>query len=249
MKVPFKEKLRQDVPLVGIIQTLASSEITEIIAAAGFDWLFVDLEHGTLGIREAQVLLQAANPALDCLVRVPANQEDWIKKSLDIGADGIIIPQIHSAREAARAVASCKYPPQGNRSVGIARAHGYGPHFDQYVANANDEIAVVLQIEHSQAVANIDAIAGVPGIDALFVGPYDLSASMGKPGRVNDADVQRAIAAVKECADAVGLPVGIFAADPVAARACMAAGYKLIAVGMDTLLLGKAARETVAALR
>lgn len=202
-----------------------------------------------MGIRETQAILQAASPALGCLVRVPVNQEDWIKRSLDTGADGIIIPQIQSADSAARAIRQCKYPPEGTRSVGIARAHGFGTRFDQYIAEANDDIAIVLQIEHIQAVENIDAIVDVPGIDVLFIGPYDLSASMGKTGRVTDSDVQQAIATVKAKADQAGIPTGIFGATPAAVKPYVAAGYNLIAVGMDTMLLGNVFRDLIAQLR
>ena len=245
----FNKKLHQGSPLLGTIQALASPEITEIICAAGFDWLFVDLEHSAMGFREAQMILQAAHPALDCLIRVPANQEDWIKKSLDMGAAGMIIPQIQSAEAAARAVSLCKYPPLGTRSVGIGRAHGYGPQFDQYVTKANDERAIVLQIEHIQAVENIDAILGVPGIDALFIGPYDLSASMGLTGRVTDPEVQQAIATVKARADQAEMPLGIFGVDPAAVKPYMEAGYTLIAVGLDILLMGNALRGMIKSLR
>ncbi len=235
--------------MFGTIQTLASPEVTEIIGAAGFDWLFVDLEHSAMSIREAQAILQTADQALACLIRVPVNQEDWIKKSLDTGADGIIIPQIQTAESAARAVSLCKYPPEGTRSVGIARAHGFGARFDQYMADANDEITVILQIEHIHAVENIDTILAVPGIDAVFIGPYDLSASMGKTGRVTDAGVQQAIASVKAKADQAGIPTGIFGATPDAVKPYIDAGHTLIAVGMDTLLMGSALRDMVDALR
>jgi 2-dehydro-3-deoxyglucarate aldolase/4-hydroxy-2-oxoheptanedioate aldolase len=245
----FKKKLHQATPLFGTIQTLASPEITEIICAAGFDWLFVDLEHSAMSFRDAQIILQAANPALDCMIRVPANQEEWIKKSLDLGAAGIIIPQIQSGQEAARAVSLCKYPPEGERSVGIARAQGFGSRFDQYVSEANNEISVILQIEHIQAVEQIDTIMGVPGIDALIIGPYDLSASMGKTGLIADSDVQQAIATVKACADQASIPTGIFGINPSAVKPYLEAGYTLIAVGMDTLMLSNAAREIILALR
>jgi 2-dehydro-3-deoxyglucarate aldolase len=243
MKSSFKNELARRVPLIGTIMTLPSPEIAEILCSAGFDWLFVDLEHGTLGIKDAQTILQTAAPEVSCVVRVPLNDEIWIKKSLDIGASGIVVPQILSAQEAAQAVRWCKYPPDGSRSVGIARAQGYGTHFREYVASANEETAVILQIEHITAVKNIEAIVSTPGIDCLFIGPYDLSASMGKMGQMNDPEVQRAISKVKKSADDTNIPTGIFGATPEAVRPYIEDGFILIAAGIDTAIFADAAKK------
>jgi 2-keto-3-deoxy-L-rhamnonate aldolase RhmA len=146
------------------------------------------------------------------------------------------------------AVGRCKYPPSGERSVGISRAQGYGLDFAQHIARANDEIAVILQIEHIDAVDNLEAILAVPGIDALFVGPFDLSASMNKIGRVADSKVQAAISRVTAAAAAKNLPMGIFGASADAVRNYMAVGYTLIAVGIDTMILATAATAIVDAI-
>ena len=117
-------------------------------------------------------------------MRVPANDDVWIKKALDIGAAGVLVPMVNTAAMAAQIVRACKYAPAGTRGMGLARAHRYGTGFQDYVARANDCVAVIVQAEHIEAVEQIEAIVRVPGIDAVFVGPcYDLSASMGKPGR------------------------------------------------------------------
>jgi 2-dehydro-3-deoxyglucarate aldolase len=245
MKNSLKISLSRQTPLVGTVLTLPSTEIAEILCSAGFDWLFIDLEHSTLGIKDAQAILQAVLPQVPCVVRVPLNDEIWIKKSLDIGASGIVVPQILSAEEAARAVRWCKYPPEGSRSVGIARAQGYGSRFNQYVATANMDTAVILQIEHIAAIQNIEAIIGIPGIDCLFIGPYDLSASMGKMGQVNDPDVQHAISKVKKCADDASIPTGIFGITPEAVKPYIEDGYTLIAIGIDTMIFGEAAKKIV----
>jgi 2-dehydro-3-deoxyglucarate aldolase len=229
--------------LVGTIVSLPSPDIAEILSRAGFDWLFVDLEHSALGIREAQAILQAVQPHTACLVRVPAIDEAWVKKALDAGAEGIILPQVKTSLQCRRAVELCRYPPAGVRSVGIARAHGYGFDFQGYVASANDDTAVVVQIEHIEAVAGIDDILAVPGVDAVFVGPYDLSASMGKAGQTTAADVQQAISRVRESARRARIPLGIFGATAEAAAPYIQQGCTLVAVGTDTLLLGKAARD------
>lgn len=245
MKNLLKKKLSLQSPLFGTMVTLPSSEITEILCSAGFDWLFIDLEHSAMSIKEAQAILQAASPRVACLIRVPLNNETWIKKSLDIGAAGIIVPQIQSAEEAARAVRWCKYPPEGSRSVGIARAQGYGAHFQAYVDSANMETTVILQIEHINAIHNIESIVNIPGIDCLFIGPYDLSASMGKMGRVNDPEVRAAISKVKTCAHAADIATGIFGTTPEAVRPYIDDGFTLIAISIDTMILGDAAKKIV----
>ncbi len=249
MRDTFKCKLvRQDL-LVGTIVTLSSPEIGEILCGAGLDWLFVDLEHSTMSIKDAQAILQATASHVDCVVRVPLNDDVWIKKVLDIGASGVIVPLIRTAEEAQRAVQLCKYPPEGLRSVGIGRAHGYGEKFQDYIESANDEIAVIIQIEHIDAVNNVEKILNVSGIDGLFVGPYDLSASMGKIGQTTDPDVQEAILQVKRAATRARMPMGIFGASAEAVKPFVESGYTLIAVGMDTLLLGSAAKNIMAQLK
>ena len=245
MKISLRKKIAKKPPLVGTVVTLPSPEIAEIFCSAGFDWLFIDLEHSAMGIRDAQAIIQAAGPQIPCVIRVPLNDETWIKKSLDIGASGIIVPQIQSAEEAARAVRWCKYPPEGSRSVGIARAQGYGTHFKTYVDSANTETAVILQIEHINAIHNIESIVKIPGIDCLLIGPYDLSASMSKTGQVNDPEIRDAISTVKTCADAADIPTGIFGTSPEAVRPYIDDGFRLIAIGIDTMMLGDAAKKII----
>ncbi|QTA85486.1 HpcH/HpaI aldolase family protein [Desulfonema magnum] len=235
--------------LIGAIITLPSTELAEIFCMSGFDWLFVDIEHSALTIRDAQLILQAVTPKFPCLIRVPSNDEVWIKKSLDIGASGIIIPQIRSAGDARQAVRLCKYPPEGSRGVGVARAQGYGGNFQKYVASANDETVVIIQIEHKDAVDDIENIVRVSGIDCLFVGPYDLSASMGKMGLTTDPAVQKAISHVKKYADQAKIPLGIFGATAEVLKPYIQSGYTLIAVCIDTMLIEKAAKNIVASLK
>ncbi|MBW2514912.1 MAG: 2,4-dihydroxyhept-2-ene-1,7-dioic acid aldolase [Deltaproteobacteria bacterium] len=242
MKNSLRKMMARKSPLVGTMVTLPSPETAEILCSAGFDWFFIDLEHSAMSVRDAQSILQAASPQVACVIRVPSNDEIWIKKCLDIGASGIIVPQIQSAEEAAQAVQWCRYPPKGSRSVGIARAQGYGASFKAYVDSANAETAVILQIEHINAIHNITSIVGIPGIDCLFIGPYDLSASMGKMGQVNDPEVRAAISKVKTCADASDIPTGIFGMTPGAVRPYIDDGFALIAVSLDTMILGDAAK-------
>jgi 2-dehydro-3-deoxyglucarate aldolase len=245
----FREKLKEGKPLIGTVQTLNSPEVTEILAAVGFDWLFIDLEHSILDIEGAQRILQAAGPQCPCVIRPPSQEEVWIKKILDTGAAGIIVPRVKSAEEAAGIVKCSKYPPEGDRSVGLSRAHGYGLSFQEYVDNANREIAVILQIEHIDAVREIETIVKIPGIDGLLVGPYDLSGSMGKIGQVNDPEVRQQIQRVRQVCLEANMVLGIFTANPDDVKSLVEKGFTLIALGIDTMLMGEYLRQLVRSVK
>jgi 2-keto-3-deoxy-L-rhamnonate aldolase RhmA len=223
--------------------------LVELLATAGFDWLFFDGEHGPFGALEMQAMLQAAGPDTPCLVRVPSHDEASIKKALDIGAAGIVVPQVNTAEAAADVVGRAKYAPQGVRGVGIARAHSYGLRFQEYMESANENVAVVVQAEHHEAVANIEAIVRVPGVDAVLVGPYDLSASLGIPGQIDDPAITGAIDRVSEACLAAGVRLGIFGLSAEAIQPYLKRGYTLIIAGVDTVMLGQAAGEMIAELR
>jgi 2-dehydro-3-deoxyglucarate aldolase len=236
--------LRGDL-LVGTLLTLSSNEVMEILAGVGFDWLFIDLEHSPMDAQAAQTLLQAAGGRVDCILRVPLNDEIWIKKALDTGVAGVMIPQVNTAEEALRGVRFCKYPPQGGRSVGLARAQGYGASLQEYLATANEMTAVIIQVEHISAVQNIEKILAVDGVDAVLIGPYDLSASMGLGGKVEHPEVQTAVARVRETCLAHGKTVGIYTGSAESARELIQAGYRLLALSTDTLLLRQAAADMI----
>lgn len=249
MSASLRERLAGGELLLGTIVTLPAPAVAEILAAAGFDWLFIDTEHAVLGPAEAQALMQAAAGGCACAVRVPGAGESAVRKALDAGAEGVLVPQVNSAREAARVVDLCRYPPRGSRGVGVARAQGYGMRLAEYVAEADARVAAMVQVEHIDAVRSIEAIAGVAGLDAVFIGPYDLSASMGKPGRVGDADVQEAIREVLHACRAAHTAAGIFGVDAATVAPYIEQGFRLIAVGIDTLFLGRGAAEALARLR
>ena len=185
------------------------------------------------------------------LIRLPISAPEHFKWALDTGAEGVIVPMIRSASDARHAVAYAKYPPTGDRGIGISRAHGYGATFGEYVATANDETLVVLQVEHIDAVNAIEAICAVPGVDAVFIGPYDLSGTMGLLGQVHHPDVEAAIARVLHVAQGAGVVPGLLIGDPqpgeVARRA--AEGFRLISVGVDSMMLVNAAHALVAQWR
>lgn len=249
MNFNIRARLKQAEVLIGTLITLPAPEVAEIMAGVGYDWLFIDTEHASFNARGAQGILQAVDHRCPCVIRVPSNEEVWIKKALDIGAAGIIAPGVNSAEEAERIVRLCKYPPRGTRGVGIGRAHSYGLKFKEYVASANDEIAVVLQAENTNAVKNIADIVRVPDIDAILVGPYDLSASMGKMGQINAPEVQAAIATVTKCCRKAGIPLGIFADSAESAARFIQQGYTLIAVATDCLHMIQGAAAVLKAVK
>lgn len=245
----FRARLRANETLLGTMLTLPSPATAEVLAGVGFDWFFVDGEHGALETADVLAILQAVDRDVPCIVRVPAADEVPIKKMLDLGATGIIAPQVNSAEQAARVVRSARYAPLGSRGVGLARAHGYGFRFAEYVRSANDDVAVVVQAEHAHAVDNIESIVAVEGIDAVLLGPYDLAASLGRMGQVDDPVVVDAIAHVTKTCREAGLPLGIFGVTADAVRPYVERGYTLIVAGVDTVLLGGAARNLLAELK
>jgi 2-dehydro-3-deoxyglucarate aldolase/4-hydroxy-2-oxoheptanedioate aldolase len=245
----FCKRLRNDELLLGTMLTLPSPEIAEMVSRCGFDWLFMDGEHGPLSILDWQRQIQAVGGRCASILRVPSASERDIKKALDIGADGIIAPMVNDAEQARRVVGYCKYPPRGRRGVGLARAQGYGYAFAGYMASANDETAVIVQAEHLDAIENIDEIVRVDGIDAVFIGPYDLSASMGKTGEVGADDVVAAIERVTRACQRQGVALGYFGVDAASVRPYMERGYRLICAGTDASFVTAGASETCTALK
>ena len=245
MNHTLKSRLAQRDVLVGPLVTLSSPEVSELMGQVGFDYLWIETEHAPMDVSQAQMMIQAVGGRCPCVVRVPENAEVWIKKALDVGCDGIVVPQVKSAAEAEAAVKCCLYPPAGRRSVGIGRAHGYGMSFQEYVAAVNDRLAIILQVEHVDGVRNVESIVNTPGIDAVLVGPYDLSGSMDLLGQVDHPRVVEAIREIKRHCDAAGVPAGIFVSDPQAANRYIADGFTLIALGTDALYLWQSARQAL----
>jgi 2-keto-3-deoxy-L-rhamnonate aldolase RhmA len=194
----FKEKLQVGELTIGSWITLAHPAIAEIMAKAGFDWLTVDLEHSVITIREAEELIRVIDLCGAVpLVRLSANDPVQIKRVMDAGAHGIIVPMVNSAQEARKAVESVHYPPKGQRGVGLARAQGYGNSFEKYKKWLNQDSIVIVQIEHIKAVENLDAIMSVEGVDGFIVGPYDLSGSLGIPGQFDNKLMIEAMSKIK----------------------------------------------------
>ncbi len=244
----FVNDLKAGRLLIGTIVALPSPEVAEILARVGYDWLFLDAEHGPFAPQDALGMLQAAGNC-PCIVRVPAADAVGINKALDIGAQGIIVPRVDTAEQAEAAVRSAKYSPQGQRGIGLGRAHGYGTDGSGYMDRANRDTVVIIQVETRAGVDNVESIARVEGIDAIFIGPNDLAASLGFRGQLDSPDVLNAIDTVAAAARKAGIRLGIFGATPAAVRPYIEQGFTLIAAGVDSLFLIATARETLDALR
>ncbi|MEE2988993.1 MAG: aldolase/citrate lyase family protein [Planctomycetota bacterium] len=249
VRTGFKSRLAAGEVLLGSMVTLPSPAVAEILVQLGYQWLFVDGEHGPLETAEVLAILQAVGDQVPCIVRVPAAAEVPIKKMLDLGAAGIIAPQVNTAQQAADVVAWSLYAPEGRRGVGLARAHGYGLNFQEYVESANQEITVIVQAEHAEAVENIEQIVQVEGIDAVLLGPYDLAASLGKMGQVDDPEVTGAIDRITAACQEAGLPLGIFGVSADAIRPYIQKGYNLVVAGTDTIFLASAGGQMLGDLQ
>ena len=240
--------LRKKRPLLGAWIQIGHPAVAEILAGAGFDWICVDLEHGAIGIESLAEIFRVV-AAFDCMpvVRVPANDPVWIHRSLDAGARGIIVPMVNTAAEAEAAVREAKYPPRGKRGYGYARANVYGARFDACARRANRELAVIVQIEHREAIANLEAILDVDGVDGTFIGPYDLSGSFGIPGQFEHPDMRKALARYRAVCKRRGKAMGMHVVRPGAKNVAKAVrdGYTLIALGLDTVFLQEAASRAL----
>jgi len=249
MSAHLRTRLKNHELLLGTMVTLACPAAAEILSDVGFDWLFIDGEHGPLGTEDLLGILQAADHQTPCIVRVPACDEVAIKKVLDLGASGVIVPQVNTAEEAADVVKYSRYAPLGSRGVGLARAHGYGMRFQEYMAQANEQVAVIVQAEHAQAAENIEKIVQVPGVDAVLLGPYDLSASLGHTGQLDHPTVVQAIDHITQVCLEAKMPLGYFGVSAKSVQPLIARGYTLIVAGVDAALLGGSARRLLEDLK
>lgn len=235
----FAERLANHDKLLGTIISLDCPAVAEIVSQQGFDWIFVDAEHGALDIGALEGLVRAS--CVPALIRIADQSEKSVKQALDIGATGVIVPQVNSAEIAAAIVAYGKYPPLGRRGVGVGRANAYGNNFANYLESANRETLVIAQIEHIDAVENIEAIINTSALSGILVGPNDLAASMNLLGEPDNEDVVDAIERVRASCAAHGMPHGIFHGNPQAAISYAQRGFSLIASGVDCMALGAAA--------
>lgn len=240
---------------IGSWITLGHPAIAEIMAAAGFDWLAVDLEHSVITLREAEELIRVIDlKGLPAFVRLSSNNSEQIKRVMDAGASGVIVPMVNTREEAVSAVSAVKYPPIGTRSFGLARAQGYGPKFEDYISWQEEGTLIIVQIEHIQAVENLESILDVPGVDGYFVGPYDLSGSLGVPGDFNHPVFLEAMDEINRLASQTNVPGGVHIVEPDVEklREYIAKGHTFLAYSIDTRMLDESCRkglESIADLR
>lgn len=239
----FREQLASaDRALIGMWACSGSPLVTEVAAGSGLDWLLIDMEHSANTLESTLLQLQvvAAYP-ITPVVRVPSNDTVAIKQVLDLGAQNLIVPMVSSADEARAAVAATRYPPEGVRGVGSALARSARwNRVDGYLRDSAQHTSLTVQIETAAGVEAAADIAGVDGVDAVFVGPSDLSASMGLLGQQTHSDVVSAVERVFDAVKSAGKPVGVNAFDPSAADAYIAAGAEFVAVGADVAMLARA---------
>lgn len=252
MSAALKSRLRSRKLTFGSWVTIGDTSVAEIMAKAGFDWLTIDMEHSAITLDQTQRLLQVIGlSGVTPLVRVGENDPTVIKRVMDAGAHGVIVPMVNTREDAAEAVNSVKYPPLGKRGVGLTRAQGYGLEFEKYKKWVNQESIVIVQIEHIEAVDNLEEILAVDGIDAFVVGPYDLSASMGKPGEFNNQKVKRAMSRIMEVAKKYDVTPGFHVVTPDVNEVSkkIKEGYRFIGFSFDALLLGTICKEGIAKIR
>jgi 2-keto-3-deoxy-L-rhamnonate aldolase RhmA len=248
-RIGLKSILRENQLSIGCWITLGHPSVAEIFSNAGFDWLVVDLEHSTISIDQAGDLIRTIDLAgASPLVRLTSNHPDQIKRVMDAGAHGIVVPMVNSVADAERAVAATRYAPQGIRGVGLARAQKFGPGFQDYLKWQKDGPVVIAQIEHQDALEHLDAIFSVPGVDGFIIGPYDLSCSMGMPGEFERTEFKTAMQQILSTGLRMNFPAGLHIVEPDPARLAQVIheGYRFIAYSVDVRMLDVAARVGVA---
>lgn len=249
---PVKHALRGGGTSFGAWMQFGHPGIAEVFATAGFPWIAVDMEHSDIGIAEFTACARGMHGrGAVPLARVRENDTLAIRQALDAGAGGVIVPLVENAADAERAVASALYPPRGVRGSAFMRANDYGTRFDEYAAWANRDTLVILMVESRRAVENLGEILAVDGVDGLFIGPYDLSASYGIPGQLGHPLMREARGKVLEACGRTGKAAGIHLVrfQPVDVEAAVREGFRFIALGMDNIFLQEGAKAALLAAR
>ena len=248
----LKDKIRNHQLTLGSWITIGSPAIAEILANAGFDWLVVDLEHSTIDIATAGELIRTISLCgTTPLVRLTSNDPNQIKRVMDAGAHGIVVPMVNSAEDAKLALNSVHYAPDGQRGVGLARAQKYGVNFDGYMKWLKNESIVIVQIEHIDAVRNLDEILTVPGVDGFIIGPYDLSCSMGIPGEFDSPEFIAILEKINDAGRRTKCPAGLHIVEPdlLKLEETIEKGYTFVAYSVDFRMLDVSARLGISKLR
>ena len=248
----LKQKIEDRELTIGSWVTIGHGEVAEIMARAGFDWLTVDMEHSAITLHQAQELIRVIDLCgVVPLVRVGENSPTLIKRVMDAGAHGVVVPMVNTVQDAEAAVSAVKYPPVGNRGVGLARAQEYGLDFEKYRKWAEGETIVIVQIEHIDAVEKLEEILAVPGIDAFFVGQYDLSGSLGIPGQFEHPRFLESLDQIRRVAERTDAVCGYHVVPPHPQLVLdkIGEGYTFIAYSVDFLFLGETCRGDLKSIR
>lgn len=238
----FKHALGKGRSQIGLWLTLSSAYAAEAMAGAGFDWLLLDTEHSPNDVLIVLSQLQAAAPyPVSCVVRPVINDTALIKRYLDIGAQTLLIPFVQNVEEAKAAAAAVRYPPQGVRGVSTMTRAGRFGRIPDYVKRAGEEICLLVQVETAEALAVLEGIAAVDGVDGVFIGPSDLAASLGHPGNPGHPEVKAAVEDAISRLRKIGKPAGVLTPDVAFAKRCVELGAAFTAVGIDATLLVRGA--------
>lgn len=238
------DRLKANDSALGLWLNMSDTQIAEITASAGFDWICIDLQHGLAETGDLKNLLPiiergGATP----IVRLLGAEHDQIGRALDLGAMGVIVPMINTIEDAQMAAAACRYPPIGNRSCGPTRAMAYDP---AYISNANNKVACIIMIETAEGLSNVEQIACIEGVDALFVGPADLSfAITGGIAGLQSPEFDMALQKVVSAANAANIPAGIFGFNPLNAAQRIKDGFQFVSVTTDTNLFTGGVKDSL----
>jgi 2-keto-3-deoxy-L-rhamnonate aldolase RhmA len=244
-KPSFRQRLLQREYLIGTWLQINNATAAEVLANSGHEWIAIDIEHTDIDITSLTDLLRGMyGKGVAPIARVATNGVMDIRRALDVGATGVLVPFVNTAEQARQAVAAAKYPPLGVRGFSFSRANDWGVNFQADVRSANDETAVIVMIESRQGVDNVEAIVAVDGVDAVFIGPYDLSGSYGIPGQTQDPVVRDACRRVVRACENAGKSVGLLVVRPTPknVRQVVDDGFTLLCLGLDTVFLDQGAR-------
>lgn len=247
---PVKQRLLRGEPVVGHWISFPCPAVVELLASFQMDWLLIDAEHGAADWERVEDLLRAmAGSGVTPLVRVAANDPALVKRALDRGAYGVLVPLVSTPEQAQAAVAAAKYPPEGIRGVAGSRINRYGADLPDYFAQWNQQVLVMVQVETTEALARVDEIAAVPGVDVLFIGPNDLSASLGVFRQFDRAEYREAVDRILDAARRHGKACGYMASSPEEVLERIDQGFRFVAAGSDARLLAAAAAAAYGTIR
>ncbi|WP_323720531.1 HpcH/HpaI aldolase family protein [Acetomicrobium sp.] len=247
----LKRRISNKETLLGTFAILPSTDSVEILALGGFDFVVLDREHGPHSIEKLQDMVRVASlHKMGTLVRVPENSKKEILWALDVGADGVLVPMVETASDAIRAVRSAKYDPIGERGVAFTRSSKYGGHeLTSYFEESNENTFITLQCENIKGLTNLEEIANTPGVDMIFFGPFDMSASLGIPGKVEDPRVKEAAMKLLQICKNAGKAAGTFASTAEEALNRIREGFNLVGLGIEATIYLNAVKSLVTSVK